>query len=173
MSYLIKSCSSKIITWNLTDNLAAKMLRQLSNFRVIGQIVTNFSQLWDFVRFYDISHCLVNKGSVRIEDISAHACQVQSSDVIAQSNIRWFCVWYDNDLRQNMHYRLYSQKMRPIARLHRQSMGCLFVRICVKIDYVIMAPHCSWLWVLKIHTESVHRIAADGAITRIVVWLSW
>ena len=45
-------------------------------------------------------------------------------------------------LRQNMHQRLYSQQTPHISP-SRASYGEPFVRIWVKIDHVLTAPHCT------------------------------
>ena len=55
------------------------------------------------------------------------------------SNIKWFCIWYDNDWGK-ICIRCYNHKSHPISRPPGRAMGCLW--IWVKIDHVITAPHC-------------------------------
>ena len=50
--------------------------------------------------------------------------------------LSWFCIWYDNDWGM-ICIRVYIHKRHPISRPYERVMGCLLVRICVKIDRVI------------------------------------
>ena len=51
------------------------------------------------------------------------AFQVQSSAVIARSNITWFCIWYDNDWGKICIWG-YVHKRHPISRPFGRAMGC-------------------------------------------------
>ena len=70
------------------------------------------------------------------EDYAVEHCySVVQRNMILHMVLQW--------LRQNMHQSLYSQKTHHTSPL-QVSYGVSFVRIWVKIDCVIRAPHCPW-----------------------------
>ena len=77
---------------------------------------------------------------------------IQWSAIIAQSNITWFCIWYDNDWGK-MYIRSYIHKNTPNMSHSGVSYGVSFVRIWVKINRFITALHCILFPYLAISTS--------------------
>ena len=73
---------------------------------------------------------------------SRYLCYIQLNAVITQSNI-WFCIWYKNDWGK-ICIRGYILKRHSHTTPSWVSYGVFIVRIWVKIDHVIMAPHHMW-----------------------------
>ena len=94
-----------------------------------------------------------------------HWTIVQSSAIITQSTMTWFCIWYVSDWG----------KICTRAYIHKRhlylpaSYGVSSVRIWVKIDRVITALHC--VTALKIDTPQLgHEGELSGVLCELKVW---
>ena len=75
-----------------------------------------------------------------------HICVTRPQWVKALSDMTCFCIWYDDDW-DKIGVIGYIHTRHSIARPHGRVVGCVFVRIWVKIDRVIKAPHyCMWFY---------------------------
>ena len=80
------------------------------------------------------------------------------SAVITWSNLSWYYHWYH---KQNLNQTLISQPTSNMSP-SRASYGVSIVRIWVKIDCIITAPHCTWgvipLNAIKLNPVHISRV---------------
>ena len=93
---------------------------------------------------------------------------MQSSAIIARSNITWFRIWYDIDWGK-ICIRGYIHKKHPIPCPHGFAMGVSFVSIWVKIDHIITALHSTFGEVIAqllkphgFHSQLVIIVSGNG-----------